>query len=475
MDNQSLHQVSEANPQVLEKKLGALDLFTIGFGAIIGVGWIVMIGEWINLGGGPYATALAFLVGSVFLLPISMVFGEFSAAIPKAGGAIIYTEQAFGQRASYFTGWFLTLAYIMMCPWEVVAIGQLAETLIPALKVLPLYTIQGYTIYLPTLILCILVACSILAINNIGVDQVAGVQKILVFFLLAISMIAIIVSLLRGSLQNTLPSSVSTPLNPEGSFLIGFLTVLAMTPFFYSGFDTIGQGVEEVSALSNARRIGLVSPLSVCTAAIFYVIVILAVSMAVPWYELLSMNLPAAEVFSVGLGMNFLKVIVIGGAFCGLITTLNSFFIAGARVLLSMGRAQMIPSYFAKVHPRYHTPINANYIIGILSLAGAFLGKSVLLPITNVCSFGFMLAWFMVGLSSIRIKRQQPNLKSPFAIPMWVNHIAVVTSGAMLVLLVFPGSPGALAWPLEIGIVIAWLFLGVIFYVLFDQLRSSTN
>lgn len=38
--------------QGLSKQLKAFDLFTIGFGAIIGVGWILVIGDWVNQGGG---------------------------------------------------------------------------------------------------------------------------------------------------------------------------------------------------------------------------------------------------------------------------------------------------------------------------------------------------------------------------------------------------------------------------------------
>ena len=128
----------------LSRRLGAFDLFTIGFGAIIGVGWIIVIGDWINLGGGPYATALAFLVGALLLLPIALVFGELTSAVPVAGGAIVYAQMAFGKRVSFLTGWFLTLSYIMMCPWEIIAIGQLTETLFPAMKVLPLYTVGEF-------------------------------------------------------------------------------------------------------------------------------------------------------------------------------------------------------------------------------------------------------------------------------------------------------------------------------------------
>ena len=120
----------------------------------------------------------------------------------------------------------------------------------------------------------------------------------------------------------------------------------------------------------------------------------------------------------------------------------------------------MIPEGFARVHPRHKTPVAANCFIGAVSLAGAFLGKSVLLPITNVCSLGFMLAWLMVGLSALRLKKLRPDLRRPLAVSRRTNLLAIFSAAGMLLLLVVPGSPGALAWPLEIGIVLAWFALG---------------
>jgi APA family basic amino acid/polyamine antiporter len=404
------NSLSVGNTTSLEKNLSNFDLFTTGFGAIIGVGWVIVIGEWINKGSGPLSTAAAFLFGALLLIPIAMIFGELSVAMPVAGGAIVYTLKAFGKKTSFFTGWFLTLAYIMLCPWEVIAIGQLIETLFPSIKTIPLYTIGQHTIYFPTLIICVIVALLIFYINNVGIKKAAQVQNILVIILFSMSIIIIIFSLIYGKIENILPVSAPTPMNPSGSLVFGFLSIVAISPFFYSGFDTIGQEAEEVGENTNKKRAGSIPYKAIICAAVFYALIIIAISTIIPWQQLLELNLPAAEAFSIGLGMDFMKVMVILGAMCGIITTLNSFFVAGARVLLSMGRAKMIPTAFSKVHKKHKTPVTANTFIVIISIIGSFLGKSLILPIINVCSFGFMLAWFMVGVSALKIKKDYPDL-----------------------------------------------------------------
>lgn len=447
-------------PAALKKTLRLFDLFTIGFGAIVGVGWVVVVGDWINMGGGPLPTALAFLTGAVFLFPIARSFGELSSAIPVAGGCVVYTQKAFGKNAAFFSGWFLTLAYVMMCPWEVIAIGQLAETLLPFLKTAPLYVIGGYTIYLPSLLLCCGIAIAVFYLNHIGVNKVSKLQNTLVLILLAISCLTIVIALSLGNIRNLYPIVSKTPSNPSGSFVSGFVTTLCLTPFFYSGFDTIGQEAEEVEDNMNYGRMGKVPSLAVCASAVFYALVIISVSMLLPWGELLSLQLPAAEAFALR-GIGIMRVLVIIGAFAGLLTTLNSFFIAGSRVLLSMGRLNILPEFLSRLHPKYKTPTVANGLIITLCLIAPFLGKSVLLPITNVCSLGFILSWLMVALSDVKIKKDFPDMTLPYKVPLYSNILAICLSAAMFLLLVLPASPGALAWPLEIGIVLAWLLLGI--------------
>ena len=467
-----MEKKKQPNVEELSKRLSAFDLFTIGFGAIIGVGWIIVIGDWVNLGGGPLATTLAFVVGALCLYPIARVFGALNVALPKAGGPFYYTLKAFGKRAAFVTGWFLMLAYVMMCPWEVIAIGQLAQTLFPPLATVPLYSIQGEMIYLPTLLLCLVIAGVVICLNIVGIDKVARVQKVLVFVLMGISVIIIITAVFCGNISNIKPLVTKTPKNPQGRFINGFLAVLAMQPFFFSGFDTIGQEIEEVSADSDKCRVGSVSGIAVCSSGLFYALIIPAVCMVMPWADMLTLQLPAAEVFSVGLGLNVLKVIVIIGAFCGLLTTLNSFYVASARLMMSMGRESLLPSAMKKVHPKYHTPLFPNICIGILCLAGCFLSKGLLMPIINVCSFGYILAWLMVSISAFKL-RKDTELVFPYSLSRITITVAIILASVMLLLLIIPGSPGALVWPLEICLVGIWLILGVGFLIAIEKRSHS--
>lgn len=449
----------------LGKKLSLFDFFAIGFGAIIGVGWVISVGDWINLGGGPLSVILAFAAGALMLLPIGKVYGNLSSQYAKAGGALVYARMAFGKRFGFLTGWFLALGYIMLCPWEVIAIGQIAETLFPALRTIPLYMIGDYTIFLPTLIVNLIIAGLIIVSNFTGIEKVAKVQRVLVIGLMAVGAIAIITALGLGKATAEIFNVAATPRNMNGSLAAGFIAVLTITPFYFAGFDTIPQEAEEYKVPGDKKGICRMVVLSICAALVFYTLIIVGISGSMPWTEVIKYNLPAAAAYEYGLGLPIVAKIIIIGGLCGLISTLNSFFVAGARVLFALGREGMVTRKLAAIHPKYHTPYIANAVVAIVAIAGSFLGKSYLLPITNVCSFCFVLAWMMASLASWKLRGQDEASEAGRPKKIW--YIAAIASCVLLLLLlILPWSSGALAWPLEWAIIMGWLACGIFLYIL---------
>ena len=99
----------------MKKTLSLWNFFTIGFGAIIGTGWVLQVGDWMVVGGGPVPAMIAFLLGAIFLVPVGAVFGELTAAIPISGGIVEYVDRSFGRTLSYITGWLLATGSGILC------------------------------------------------------------------------------------------------------------------------------------------------------------------------------------------------------------------------------------------------------------------------------------------------------------------------------------------------------------------------
>jgi amino acid permease len=68
-----------------DKVLSTKDIFVIAFGAMIGWGWVVNTGIWIE-SAGALGAALAFLIGGIMVLFVGLTYAELTAAMPQCGG-----------------------------------------------------------------------------------------------------------------------------------------------------------------------------------------------------------------------------------------------------------------------------------------------------------------------------------------------------------------------------------------------------
>src|SRR5438105_14604703 len=117
----------------LRQALRAKEYFTLAFGSMVGVGWMVVIDDWLQRGGS-LGAVLGFVIGGLLLLPIGYVYGQLTQRMPDAAGEVAYTAAVFPQSISFVTGWAMTLAYLIVCPYEAVAIGRVAAYLVPQMN-----------------------------------------------------------------------------------------------------------------------------------------------------------------------------------------------------------------------------------------------------------------------------------------------------------------------------------------------------
>src|SRR5919206_4507002 len=152
----------------LRAGLSTVEYFTFGFGTMIGVGWVVLMDDWLTRGG-PGGGMLGFLVGGLLLFPIAHTYGRLVQRIRDAGAEIAYTEGVFAPFVSYAAGWTMILSYAIVCPWEAVATGNLLARVFPALNTYQLYTVAGSAIYAPRLAVGVALTLLIVFVNYRGI------------------------------------------------------------------------------------------------------------------------------------------------------------------------------------------------------------------------------------------------------------------------------------------------------------------
>src|SRR3984893_13247558 len=160
----------------LARKLRLSDYFALAFGTMVGVGWLVLMDDWLGRGG-QFGAMLAFPLGGILLLLVGYVYGQWVQRLPDAAGEAAYTAQVSPPMVSYFTGWMMLLAYFIVCPWEAVALGKLAAYIFPSLNSFELYRVAGQPVFLPRLLLGIALTLFLALLHYRGIRLSANFQN----------------------------------------------------------------------------------------------------------------------------------------------------------------------------------------------------------------------------------------------------------------------------------------------------------
>src|SRR6202789_1809374 len=103
-------EASEQGEHTLKRTLGALNLVTLGIGAVIGAGIFTLTGQAAALRAGP-AVALSFVVAGITCAFAGLCYAEFASIIPIAGSAYTYGYATLGELVAWIIGWDLVLGY----------------------------------------------------------------------------------------------------------------------------------------------------------------------------------------------------------------------------------------------------------------------------------------------------------------------------------------------------------------------------
>lgn len=435
-------------PTGLRPTLGALEYFTFGFGSMVGVGWLVIMDDWLGRGG-PAGAMLGFFAVALLLLPIAVTYGRLVRMIPDAGAEIAYTERVFPRWVSFAAGWMMVLAYAIVCPWEAAAIGNLLARIFPAMNDIPLYTVAGKVITLPRLVAGIALTAWIGFINYRGIKTSGRFQDVTTLGLLACFAVFAALGFAKGSATNVEPLFASS-----GPF-ISILLVAQIAPYFMTGFESIPKASEEARADLPPRTLSRMIMLAVVAGGLFYVLVIAAVSWVYPWRDLVQQHLGTEAAFARAFGSPWIARLILAGALLSLLKVFNGNFVAATRLVYALGRRGLVAPALGAVNPRFGTPAFAVALIAVITALGPFLGDAVLVPISEVGSGVGAIGWFAACLAFIVLARRSANR----------SGIALAVSGALVsvaivVMKVTPGVPGSFGW-VEWAALGGWCALGL--------------
>jgi APA family basic amino acid/polyamine antiporter len=471
-------QAADTGEHSLKRVLGPLNLVTIGIGAIIGTGIFVLTGQVAAANSGP-AIVLSMVLAGIASALAGLCYAEFASTVPISGSAYTYGYATLGEFFAWIIGWNLVLEYALGAATVAVGwSGHLTSFLhdfvgveFPALlSAAPGTIIQtaGGPITAVFNLPAVLITVAVTVLIVIGIRESANVNSAIVLVKLAVVVIVILGGAAYINAANWHPF---IPPN-TGTFgeygWSGVVRGAGIIFFAYIGFDAVSVVAQEAKNPQRDMPIGILGSLVICT--ILYILVSGVMVGLVPYKQMVMSAAPlvvairAADVASGGSPvLHVLVMLVELGAIAGLSSVMVVMMMAQPRIFYAMGVDGLLPPFTKKIHPRFRTPHITSVLTGVAVAIAA--GLTPVEVLSELVSIGTLLAFVIVSLGIIFLRRNRPDLKSPFRTP-WVPFVPILSALVSLSLMAF--LPGV-TW-IRLAI---WTVIGLVIYFAYGYRHSE--
>ena len=455
----------DENRPNLQKVLKPHWVWAIALGSSIGWGAFVQPANWLEMAG-PLGVMIGFTIGACLMMIIAVSYGFLIKEFPVSGGEFAYTFIGLGRTHAFIAGWFLTLGYICIVALNASALSLMIKFVYPTfVERLPLYEIANWNVYVPEILIAI-VSLSIFAYYNIKGMQFTGRLQFIFCVVMIVSILAL--TFLVGFSPVTEFDNLKPFFSPQQVTLASILSIVAIAPWAYVGFDNVPQVAEEFN-FSSKKAFGLII-MALLASALLYNLMIYITAMAQPWLNLVEQQYEWGTAVAVQSVLGNFGIVLLVSALCmGIFTGLNGFIISASRLLYSMSRAKILPRAFSILHPKFNTPYISILITVGIAMISPWFGREVLLWVVDMSSIGVSIAYFYTCYTAFKLfgwsakaGKRKVIVISP--IKKSIALLGTLLSLFFIALLLVPVSPAFLGIESRIAL-FAWTVIGLLFYI----------
>ena len=389
----------------LARTIGLFQLTMFGVGATVGTGIFFVLTTEVPAAGP--SVVFSFVIAAFVAGLTALCYAELAGAVPVSGSSYSYAYATLGEVVAMGIAACLLLEYGVSSAAVAVGWSQylnefLGNTIgLRVPQVLSESPAEGGIVNLPAMVLVFL--CMTLLIR--GASESAKANAIMV--LIKLGVLAMFVGIAAfGWNSNNLADFAP----------FGFAGVWAASAgifFAVIGLDAVSTAGEEVKDPARTMPRAIVLALIIVTTA--YVLVALAAVAAQPWQQFEGQEAGLAQILTEVTGSPLPATILAAGAVISIFSVTLVTIYGQTRILFTMGTDGVLPPLFKKVNPKTMTPVANTIIVAVVvSLLAGFVP---LAGLADLVSIGTLVAFTVVSVAVILLRRREPDLPRSFKVP----------------------------------------------------------
>lgn len=405
----------------LKKVLGPVQLWGIAVGLVISGEYFGWSYGWASAG------TLGFLLATLFvaLMYTTFIFSftELTTAIPHAGGPFAYARRAFGETGGFIAGFATLVEFVFAPPAIALAIGAYLNVQFPDVNAKAI-AVGAYFVFV--------------FLNWIGMSIAAMFE--LVVTVLAIAELLMFMGVVAPgwSYSNFVAHGWAGQDTFSTAALAGIFASIPFAIWFFLAIEGAAMAAEEAKEPAKTiPKAYIAGILTLVTLA--FGVMIMAAGVG-DWRQFASVNdpLPQAMKLVVGGDSGWLHLLVWIGLF-GLVASFHGIIMGYSRQIFALSRAGYLPSFLAKLNPKFKTPgaaLIAGAVIGILAIfsdsAIQLGGLTLTASILTLSVFGAIVMYIISMASLLKLRKSEPGLLRPYKTPFYpVFPIVALVCGVL--------------------------------------------
>ena len=454
----------------LKRSLGAVNLVAIGVGVIIGAGLFSLTGIAAANNSGP-AVILSFVIAAVGCAFSALCYAEFASMVPVSGSAYTYAYATLGELFAWIIGWDLILEYSVGAATVGISWSQYLVKFLEKFDIfippqLVLSPFETATLADGSIVRGIVNLPSILIIALITSIIIRGTKGSALFNVVVVALkVGVVIVFIALGWQYIDPANYHPFIpNNTGTFgefgWSGVLRGAGVVFFVFIGFDIVATMAQETKNPQRNMPIGILGSLLVCT--VLFILFGYVMTGLANYTEFKNSAAPVAIAIA-NTPYEWLGVAVILAILIGYTSVILVDLLGQSRVFYSMSKDGLLPKVFSELHPKFNTPYKSNIVLCIF--ISFFAGLVPISVVGEMTSIGTLLAFVMVCLGILILRKKEPNLERPFKTPFVpvVPILGIITCVVMMVSLPFD------TW-LRLFV---WLAIGFVIYFFYGKKRSK--